>query len=112
MLLHRELLLLLFIGIVSGFRPNHESGGISDSDFTDADITEMGVLRAVAWFMERNVLPGTSPMDPGELENMKPLTPSGLFKAYFEGKKQKTAVLELQSQEQDQRGGGCPPYLL
>ncbi|KAJ6653436.1 hypothetical protein lerEdw1_009189 [Lerista edwardsae] len=44
----------------------------------------MGVLRAVAYFMERNPLPGTPPMDAGELEDMKPLTASGLFKAYFE----------------------------
>ncbi|XP_066469209.1 von Willebrand factor A domain-containing protein 7-like [Tiliqua scincoides] len=84
MLLHRGLPLLICVGIVSGFRPNRESGGISKSDFTDADITEMGALRAVAWFWERNPLPDSSPMDPGELENMKPLTASGLFKAYFE----------------------------
>ncbi|XP_066474354.1 von Willebrand factor A domain-containing protein 7-like [Tiliqua scincoides] len=84
MLLPRGLSLLLCIGIVSGFRPNLESGGINRNDFTDADITEMGVLRAVAWFMERNPLPGKPPMTPGQLENMKPLTASGLFKAYFQ----------------------------
>ncbi|KAL8213127.1 UNVERIFIED_CONTAM: hypothetical protein K2H54_060866 [Gekko kuhli] len=70
--------------MVAGFRPNHESGGIAPSDFTDTDITEMGVLRAVAWYMERNPLPGKPSMAPGELEFMKPLTASGIFKAYFQ----------------------------
>ncbi|XP_077186956.1 von Willebrand factor A domain-containing protein 7-like [Paroedura picta] len=84
MLLPRELLLVLWAGVVAGFRPNHESGGIAPSDFTDTDITEIGVLRAVAWYMERNPLPGKPAMAPGELEFMKPLTPNILFKAYFQ----------------------------
>ncbi|XP_042311641.1 von Willebrand factor A domain-containing protein 7-like isoform X2 [Sceloporus undulatus] len=84
MLLPRDLLLLFCLSVVSGFRPNHESGGIDPGDFTDTDITEMGVLRAVAWYMERNPLPGKPPMTPGQLENMKPLNATGLFKAYFQ----------------------------
>ncbi|XP_070593768.1 von Willebrand factor A domain-containing protein 7-like isoform X3 [Erythrolamprus reginae] len=76
--------LLLCAGIVSGFRPNHESGEISSSDFTDTDITELGVLRAVAWYMERNPLPGRPPMTPGFLENMKPLNATWLFKTYYQ----------------------------
>ncbi|XP_058029124.1 von Willebrand factor A domain-containing protein 7-like [Ahaetulla prasina] len=74
--------LLLCAGIVSGFRPNPESR-VNLNDFTDADITELGVLRAVAWYMERNPLPGKSAPAPGELENMKPLNATGLFKAYY-----------------------------
>ncbi|XP_062979588.1 von Willebrand factor A domain-containing protein 7-like [Elgaria multicarinata webbii] len=84
MALSRVLPLLLCMGVVSGFRPNHESGGIAPSDFTDADITEMGALRAVAWYMEKNPLPGKLPMSPGQLENMTPLNATGLFKAYFQ----------------------------
>ncbi|XP_063147330.1 von Willebrand factor A domain-containing protein 7-like [Candoia aspera] len=76
--------LLVCAGIVSGFHPNHESGGISPSDYTDADITEMGALRALAWYMERNPLPGRPTMAPGVLENMMPLNATGLFKAYFQ----------------------------
>nr|XP_060617059.1 von Willebrand factor A domain-containing protein 7-like [Anolis sagrei ordinatus] len=83
MLLPRNFPLLLCLSIVNGFLPNHESGGIA-SDFTDADITEMGVLRAVASYMEKNPLPGKPATTPGMLENMKPLTASGLFKAYFQ----------------------------
>ncbi|XP_008103953.2 von Willebrand factor A domain-containing protein 7 [Anolis carolinensis] len=83
MLLPRNFPLLLCLSIASGFLPNHESGGI-ESDFTDADITEMGVLRAVASYMERNPLPGKPATTPGKLENMKPLTATGLFKAYFQ----------------------------
>ncbi|XP_026542144.1 von Willebrand factor A domain-containing protein 7-like [Notechis scutatus] len=75
--------LLLYAGIVSGFRPNHESGEISSSDFTDTDITELGALRAVAWYLERNPLPGRPALTPGELENMNPLNATGLFKAYY-----------------------------
>ncbi|ETE59868.1 Protein G7c, partial [Ophiophagus hannah] len=82
-LLSMLLSLLLCAGIVSGFRPNHESGEISSSDFTDTDITELGVLRAVAWYMERNPLPGKPALTPGELENMNPLNATGLFKAYY-----------------------------
>lgn len=77
--------LLLCAGIVSGFRPNHESGEISSNDFTDTDITELGALRAVAWYMERNPLPGRPAMAPGELENMVPLNAIRLFKAYYQG---------------------------
>ncbi|XP_015277988.1 PREDICTED: von Willebrand factor A domain-containing protein 7 [Gekko japonicus] len=44
----------------------------------------MGVLRAVAWYMERNPLPGKPAMEPGKLEFMKPLTATGLFKTYFQ----------------------------
>ncbi|KAM3847428.1 von Willebrand factor A domain-containing protein 7-like [Vipera latastei] len=76
--------LLLCAGIVSGFRPNHESGDISSNDFTDTDITELGALRAVAWYMERNPLPGRPAMAPGELENMVPLNAIRLFKAYYQ----------------------------
>lgn len=77
--------LLLCAGIVSGFRPNHESGDISSNDFTDTDITELGALRAVAWYMEKNPLPGRPAMAPGELTNMVPLNATGLFKAYYQG---------------------------
>ncbi|KAF7236093.1 von Willebrand factor A domain-containing protein 7 [Varanus komodoensis] len=82
--LARHLCLLLCMGVANGFRPNHESGDIAPSDFTDADITEIGVLRAVAWYLERNPLPGKPPMSPGQLENMVPLNATGLFKAYFQ----------------------------
>lgn len=86
MLLPSHLLLLLWVGTVNGFWPNHESGGIRKSDFTDADITELGALQAVAHFMEKNPLPGQSPAAPGELEHMVPLTVTRLFKAYYKGK--------------------------
>lgn len=77
--------LLLCAGIVSGFRPNHESGDIASSDYTDSDITESGALQAVAWYMEKNPLPGRPAMAPGELTNMVPLNATGLFKAYYQG---------------------------
>ncbi|XP_067319415.1 von Willebrand factor A domain-containing protein 7-like [Anolis sagrei] len=66
---------------VNGFRPNHESGGIAPGDFTDADITEKGILKAVSWFMETIPLPGKSNKAPGELDDKNP---TELFKAYFE----------------------------
>ncbi|XP_078244762.1 von Willebrand factor A domain-containing protein 7 [Pogona vitticeps] len=84
MLLPKGLPYLLCLGFVIGFRPNRESGSLPPGDFTDADITEMGVLRAVASYMEKNPLPGKPPMSPGELENMEPLTATRLFKAYFQ----------------------------
>ncbi|XP_062829654.1 von Willebrand factor A domain-containing protein 7 isoform X2 [Anolis carolinensis] len=77
----RTILLLLGMGTVNGFRPNHESGGIAPGDFTDADITEKGILKAVSWFMETSALPGKSPKAPGELDDKNP---TELFKAYFE----------------------------
>ncbi|XP_061475402.1 von Willebrand factor A domain-containing protein 7-like [Rhineura floridana] len=83
MLLLRGLPVFFCLGIVNGFLPNHESGGIDSTVYTDADITEAGVLRAVARYMERNPLPGRSPMVPGELENMKPLNATGLYKAFY-----------------------------
>lgn len=89
MLLPKGLSFLLCLRLVSGFLPNRESGSISPNDFTDTDITDMGVLRAVAWYMEKNPLPGKPPMTPGELENMKPLNATGLFKAYYQGRGQK-----------------------
>nr|XP_028575724.1 von Willebrand factor A domain-containing protein 7-like [Podarcis muralis] len=83
MLLPVGITVLLCLGTVRGFLPNHESGGIDSTVFTDADITEEGVLRAVAHYMETNPLPGRSPMAPGELENMKSLTATELFRAFF-----------------------------
>lgn len=86
--LQRMLLLSLLFCLdnVSGFFPNHESGGIDPAVFTDADITTAGVLQAVARYMERNPLPGKTPVAPGELENMKPLDATRLFKAFYKGK--------------------------
>ncbi|KAH0630490.1 hypothetical protein JD844_013552 [Phrynosoma platyrhinos] len=51
------------MGFVSGFRPNHESGGIDPGDFTDADITEKGALQAVAWFMETEIIKGNNQVE-------------------------------------------------
>ncbi|XP_044307633.1 von Willebrand factor A domain-containing protein 7-like [Varanus komodoensis] len=76
-----HLLLLLCTKAASGFYPNHESGDVAATDFTDADITEKGVIKAVTWFMERYPLPGKPLMKKGSLANK---TPTELFKAYFE----------------------------
>ncbi|XP_062978427.1 von Willebrand factor A domain-containing protein 7-like [Elgaria multicarinata webbii] len=81
MLLPTVLPLLFCFGVARGFRPNHESGGIAPTDFTDADITEKAVLQAVAWFMEKNPLPGRPLMDPGALDDK---TATEIFKAYFQ----------------------------
>ncbi|XP_041081722.1 von Willebrand factor A domain-containing protein 7-like [Polyodon spathula] len=81
-----HLLLLLFLhllGRASSFYPNHESKGVGLQDLTDADITEMGILKAVATFMERNPSSGTPEFRAGELVNLSPLTPTTLFQAYF-----------------------------
>ncbi|XP_060615442.2 von Willebrand factor A domain-containing protein 7-like [Anolis sagrei] len=81
MLFARATLLLLWMGAVNGFHPNHESGGLDPGDFTDADITEKGILKAVSWFMEIVPLPGKSPKASGELDDKNS---TELFKAYFE----------------------------
>ncbi|KAK1151762.1 von Willebrand factor A domain-containing protein 7-like [Acipenser oxyrinchus oxyrinchus] len=81
-----QLLLFLFLhllGWVSSFYPNHESKGVGLQDLTDTDITEMGILKAVATFMERNPRPGTPEFRAGELVDLSPLTPTTLFQAYF-----------------------------
>ncbi|RXM93248.1 Apoptosis-associated speck-like protein containing a CARD [Acipenser ruthenus] len=83
-----QLLLLLFLyllGWASSFYPNHESKGVGLQDLTDADITEMGILKAVATFMERNPRPGTQEFRAGQLVDLSPLTPTTLFQAYFKG---------------------------
>uniref|UniRef100_A0A8C4NBE1 VWFA domain-containing protein n=1 Tax=Eptatretus burgeri TaxID=7764 RepID=A0A8C4NBE1_EPTBU len=67
------------------FYPNRESLGGMEAQFTDEEITEQGVLRAVAIFMERHPLPSHSPFTPGQLENLSPLTPASLFQAYYRG---------------------------
>ncbi|XP_008103952.3 von Willebrand factor A domain-containing protein 7 [Anolis carolinensis] len=81
MLFARAILLLLGMGAVNGFHPNHESGDLDPGDFTDTDITEKGILKAVSWFMETSPIPGKFPKAPGELADKNS---TELFKAYFE----------------------------
>uniref|UniRef100_UPI00358E3364 von Willebrand factor A domain-containing protein 7-like n=1 Tax=Myxine glutinosa TaxID=7769 RepID=UPI00358E3364 len=91
MVLHPQIVFLL-LGLTSllvppcaPFYPNRESLGAIEAQFTDEEITEQGVLRAVAMFMERHPLPNHGPFAPGQLENLSPLTPTSLFQAYYGG---------------------------
>uniref|UniRef100_UPI00358EEC44 von Willebrand factor A domain-containing protein 7-like n=1 Tax=Myxine glutinosa TaxID=7769 RepID=UPI00358EEC44 len=91
MVLHPQIVFLL-LGLTSllvppcaPFYPNRESLGAIEAQFTDEEITEQGVLRAVAMFMERHPLPNHGPFAQGQLENLSPLTPASLFQAYYGG---------------------------
>ncbi|XP_067865293.1 von Willebrand factor A domain-containing protein 7-like isoform X2 [Heterodontus francisci] len=76
---------LLTAPLAVAFYPNLESGGPGRQDYTDAGITEDGILRAVATFMEKYPLLGRPAFSPGQLVNLSPLTPATLFKEYYGG---------------------------
>ncbi|XP_078681319.1 von Willebrand factor A domain-containing protein 7-like isoform X1 [Branchiostoma floridae x Branchiostoma belcheri] len=66
------------------FLPNHWSSHyvLNPTDYTHEDITQIGVLKAVAKFFEDNPPAGTS-FTTGQLQNLMPFTPTNLFQTYF-----------------------------
>ncbi|XP_046570368.1 von Willebrand factor A domain-containing protein 7-like [Haliotis rubra] len=67
-----------------GFLPNQFTLLSSGSDYTHQDITEIGILYAVAEFFENNPLPGKS-ISPGALTGIKDITARKLFDKYYGG---------------------------
>ncbi|XP_026575798.1 uncharacterized protein LOC113449068 [Pseudonaja textilis] len=78
MLLAREFLLLLCVGLVNAFYPSHESEGTASSAFTDANVPEKRVRQTV---VERNPLPGKYLKEGGALKETNGTEP---FQARFE----------------------------
>ncbi|CAH1248685.1 VWA7 [Branchiostoma lanceolatum] len=73
----------LFV-VVDGFLPNRLSTvhTLNPTDYTHEEITQIGVLKAAAMFLEDNPRSGTS-FTPGQLQNLDPLNPTTLFTAYY-----------------------------
>ncbi|XP_067685699.1 von Willebrand factor A domain-containing protein 7-like [Haliotis asinina] len=67
-----------------GFLPNQFTLLSSGSDYTHQDITEIGILYAVAEFFETHPLPDKS-VSPGELTGIKDITARKLFDKYYGG---------------------------
>ena len=69
------------------FLPNHIGSPpyLNDEDYTLSDITEIGILLSVAKYFEDTPLEGRPPINPGDLTNLDPLTPSTLYDAYYGG---------------------------
>ncbi|CAH1248692.1 VWA7 [Branchiostoma lanceolatum] len=69
---------------VEGFLPNRLSTvhTLNPTDYTHEEITQIGVLKAAAKFLEDNPPSGTS-FIPGQLQNLDPLNPTTLFTAYY-----------------------------
>ncbi|XP_071103949.1 von Willebrand factor A domain-containing protein 7-like [Haliotis cracherodii] len=67
-----------------GFLPNQFTLLSSGSDYTHQDITEIGILYAVAEFFETHPLPDKS-ISPGELTGIKDITARKLFDKYYGG---------------------------
>ncbi|KAL7986409.1 hypothetical protein Chor_011575 [Crotalus horridus] len=80
MLLSRELLLLLCVGLVNGLYHNHELEGFASSNFADANITEKRMMQAI---MEKNPSPGKHLKKGGTLKKKNATEP---LKACFEDK--------------------------
>nr|XP_032809918.1 von Willebrand factor A domain-containing protein 7-like isoform X1 [Petromyzon marinus] len=83
------LLLVVAVPWTGAFFPNAASLGGVRADFTDESITEQGVLRAVAFFLERK-----DNLASGSLETLKPLTPTRLFQEYNKGDKSPASFLD------------------
>ncbi|XP_046570407.1 von Willebrand factor A domain-containing protein 7-like [Haliotis rubra] len=69
---------------VNGFLPNRLSPMASKSDFTHQDITETGILRAVAEMFEETPL-FDRPIKHGELTGLTNITARSLFDKYYGG---------------------------
>ncbi|XP_078585768.1 von Willebrand factor A domain-containing protein 7-like [Branchiostoma floridae x Branchiostoma japonicum] len=74
----------LFV-IVEGFLPNRLSTvhNLNPADYTHEEITQIGVLKAAAKFLEDNPPPGGATFTAGQLQNLDPLNPTTLFTAYY-----------------------------
>lgn len=74
---------LLLYG-VSAFIPNAFTPYITDKDFTHQDLTEQGILLAVAEYFESKPAPGKStPPTAGSLTGISNITARKLFDAYY-----------------------------
>jgi hypothetical protein len=70
---------------VRGFYPNEYVPFLSPNDYTQADITEVGILKAVAAFFETHPQAGIH-ISPGELTGIPDITSSKLFNRYYGGR--------------------------
>ncbi|XP_067664114.1 von Willebrand factor A domain-containing protein 7-like [Haliotis asinina] len=78
-----NLLLILSFERVYSFFPNRLSSvDIGDGTWTHADITEAGILMAVAAYFEANPRPNTT-LAAGDLTQMKDMSTRKLFQAYY-----------------------------
>nr|XP_022338687.1 von Willebrand factor A domain-containing protein 7-like [Crassostrea virginica] len=69
---------------VSAFIPNAFTPYITDQDFTHQDLTEQGILSAVAEYFESKPAPGKStPPQAGSLTGITDITARKLFNAYY-----------------------------
>ncbi|XP_078665605.1 von Willebrand factor A domain-containing protein 7-like [Branchiostoma floridae x Branchiostoma belcheri] len=87
--------LTVLSGTVDGFLPNRLSTlyTLNANDYTHEEITQIGVLKAAAKFLEDNPPSGTS-FTPGQLQNLDPFNPTTLFTAYYG---EVTSAAKLQS---------------
>ena len=70
--------------VTYAFLPNPFSA-ININDYTHADITEIGILKAVAKFFEENPVQTCQPCTPGSLTGISDITARKLFDAYYGG---------------------------
>ncbi|XP_046365968.2 von Willebrand factor A domain-containing protein 7-like isoform X2 [Haliotis rufescens] len=76
-------LICIYLKLVNGFFPNHLSSlDLGKETFTHQDITEVGILRAVAAYFEENPRP-ESPVGKGELTGLAHITARKLFDRYY-----------------------------
>ncbi|XP_062605380.1 von Willebrand factor A domain-containing protein 7-like [Saccostrea cucullata] len=74
----------LYIVGVNAFIPNAFTPYITPSDYTHQDLTEQGILLAVAEYFESKAAPGQSaPPQPGSLTGIANITARKLFDAYY-----------------------------
>lgn len=75
---------------INAFIPNAFTPYITDKDYTHQDITEQGILLAVAEYFETKAAPGQSaPPQAGSLTGIVNITARKLFDAYYGCKYQK-----------------------
>ncbi|KAL4228607.1 Von Willebrand factor A [Mactra antiquata] len=79
--------LVVFISIIGtsvGFLPNPFSA-ININDYTHTDITEIGILKAVAKFFEQHPVQQCKPCTPGSLTGLPDITARKLYDTYYGG---------------------------
>lgn len=80
-------MITLFFRLTYSFLPNHHVNFLSGNDYTHADITEIGILDAVAEYFEHHPPPGKAAITPGTLTGIPGITARKLYDRYYGGKR-------------------------
>ncbi|KAJ8307436.1 hypothetical protein KUTeg_015520 [Tegillarca granosa] len=87
-------MITLLFTLADSFLPNHYVNFLSGNDYTHADITEKGILEAVAEYFEQHTTPRKTAFSTGTLTKIPDITARKLYQYYYEVKGRREKVLK------------------